>query len=347
MKIGIVTVYKSDNYGAFLQAFALSSYFSQLGHKVYFIKNKSRNINTLCIKKIIKKIMHRDRNGYSFQFKRRKIFLKSTMIFKEININKNEDLDLIVFGSDEIWNISRKNVYKYPILFGVGIDNKNKISYAPSINNANVNDFLSRKKYLNSIANFLALSVRDVHSKNVLQNLLKRDVQIVVDPTFLMDKAFYHSKMNEPIIEFDYILVYSYGINLVDKIINKVKNFAMLKKYKLVSILENFEWCDYNIPTTPYGMLGYFNNAKYIVTDTFHGVAFSLIFNKDFAVISEKSYKVINLLNEFNLENRVVTDALQINDIMTSSIPYDTVNFIIEDKKDKSKNFFDSVLKKL
>ena len=134
MKTCVVTVYNSDNYGAFMQAYSMQEFLKSQGCDVYFLKNKARNLNMLTIKKIVKRITKANFRGFGYQLARRKQFVKANAVFKECSFEETKDMQLAVLGSDEIWNIKRKSIYSYPSFFGKDVNAKAVISYAPSAN---------------------------------------------------------------------------------------------------------------------------------------------------------------------------------------------------------------------
>ena len=127
MRICIITVYNSNNYGAFFQAFALKEYLEMDGHEVFFLKHKARNLTKMTLKKIVKKISHLDNFGYLFQIRKMEVFRKSIFNFKECFLQDLEKMDVILWGSDEIWNVARKNVRKFPFFFGVNVNCQKKL----------------------------------------------------------------------------------------------------------------------------------------------------------------------------------------------------------------------------
>ena len=180
MNICIVTIYNSPNYGAFLQAYVLYNVLKELGHEVTFLDTGARKQSKKIIKSTIKKII-------LFKFEKAYFELKKYWVFKKNiqycdlckNDNSMNNQDIFVFGSDEIWNISRSEINKYPILFGVGIPDSYFVSYAPSINKTTLDEVLCNRNFLNALQRFDKISVRDKHSQKIL-NLITT-VEYVAD----------------------------------------------------------------------------------------------------------------------------------------------------------------------
>ena len=219
------------------------------------------------------------------------------------------------------------------------------ISYAPSVNNSQIGDFKKFPEYVDAIHKLNFVSVRDGHSKKVIDELLNRvDIPLVTDPTLLHDKRFYCNHMEAVETVASYILLYSYGTHLKKETIDKIVTFAKENNLKLISILEYFEWCDYNVAPSPFVMLYYFYKAKFVITDTFHGTIFSIIFNKNFVIASKSSTKIMEFLNEINLESRVLEKETPIDTLFSQKIEYDEINRRVSSKRNASKQYLKDVI---
>ena len=106
----------------------------------------------------------------------------------------------------------------------------------------------------------------------------------------------------------------------------------------MISIGHYFSWCDEVVIPTPFEVLAYFKGASYIITDTFHGSVFSIKFNKEFCTIVRdmNSNKLVSLLKQFGLENRIVTDMNKMQKILENPIDYAGVNKIIMEETKRS-----------
>lgn len=347
MKIGIVTVYSSLNYGAFLQAYALQSLLKAQQHEIYFLNNGARNTNKLFIKKIIKKMLKFQCTGYPFQFKMRKMFLQAKREFEECSFEDMKQMDCAIFGSDEIWNAKRKSIYNFPSFFGVGVECKKKIAYAPSVNQAREADFLAHPELIMGLKTFSGIALRDTHSVKQIQSLLGwEELKQVVDPTLLQTPAFYDAIAVSPLEEAPYILLYSYGKFLTAEMKEQIKAFSKKQNMQLISVLEHFSWCDKNIVLSPFEVLGYFKCAAYVITDTFHGSIFSMIYNRQFVVMSKNSNKIVDLMESFGLTNRIMEQTLDIMEKMEEAINYETVNTLIEERRQESQKVLFDMMKK-
>lgn len=191
MKIGIVTPYDSANCGAYLQAYANKCLLEKNNHNVCFIRwrnEKQRKKEFFSKPKTIKELI-RCIQRYPFLCARYK---RMTQALKEFDIQKNtDDLDCIVVGSDEIWNI-KVSQFQNPIFYG-GVEQKSCIAYAPSAGQAALKDYNDFPWVRECLEKMTYAGVRDENTRNIVGKLVAKQVEIVCDPTMLL-----------PINEFDF-----------------------------------------------------------------------------------------------------------------------------------------------
>ena len=140
----------------------------------------------------------------------------------------------------------------------------------------------------------------------------------------------------------DYIIVYSYPGRISDKKeIAAIQAFANQKGLRLLSIGHYFPWCDDVVVPTPFEVLSWFRDAAYVVTDTFHGSVFSIKYNKKFCTIVREmnNQKLTYLLNQFGLENRIVSNLPDLENIIEPEIDYVPVNEKITLETARSKKY--------
>lgn len=346
MKICIVTVYNSLNYGAYLQAYALNKYLKKMGVDVSFLKTNARKPFRTTLKIVLKNLL-------KFNFKRMFFEIEKFLKFKNAQkefckIKRNKKLlkvqDMFIFGSDEIWNISRKDIRKNPILFGVGIPDNYFISYAPSLNTTTLEDIEKDKNFIAAIEKFDRLSVRDYHSLNVIGNITRKNVQVVMDPTFLLDNNEY-TILEKDCNKNNFILLYAYMNDLNGEQIKSIKNFSQLTNLKILSVGLYNDWCDENIPASPFEFLSYMKNAKYVITNTFHGTLFSIIYNKQFVTFANNKVKITDILQRLNLEGRNATGENNLMRIFENEIDYSGVMSLLESQIKHSKKFIKNSIK--
>ena len=355
--IGIQTFWNVPNYGTFAQAYALQKVIKEL--------DKSKDV---------RQINHLDKRHFDFYYNKKrylqsypfwkKAFLKSFFV-KEQNIEKKElnflesykiiphtdEIDIknlngyqfnkIFLGSDIVWDYSIDVFNNDPLLFGLGYNGEIN-SYAASFGTIPVNAKLP-KYVISAIKNMKYISVRDDKSAEIVKSIVGYKPQVVLDPTWLWD-----FNNDENIIEpfdKDYILVY--GQDFTSEFINNLKKFAKLNNKKILALDcndDHYEWCDKMISQTelsPFEWIGYFKYASYVATSTFHGITFSLIFNKRFAFCKTNFImsKVDNFLKELNIFELFNKDKNDVFGMLNHDFDYHFINDVIDKKREQSLSF--------
>lgn len=340
MKAGIITLYNSENCGSFWQAFALQEYLRGLEIDVYFLhrnvkdtshskKSKYKNIIKALLKGNIKRAQ---------RFVRRyKAYEEAIGKFKIIH-KINKDIDIWIIGSDTVWELNNDYFVKNRSFFwGMKIDNKKLISYAPSIANSTLEDIKKYPDVIQSINTMNSISVRDKNSYNVLSSISDREIYMVCDPTLLFDKKFYLKYVNK--ISFNnYILIYYFG-NLPYELELKIVGFAKKNKLKIISFDNNMGKDAEVVDFEPMSFISLFANAKYVITNTFHGTMFSLIFEKQVIFNSQGKQKVKDVISKFSLEKYDYENNKKMIELFSEKIDYLKVNELIEKIRIESKEY--------
>lgn len=303
MKIGIVTVQDSNNFGSFLQAYALQSILQKLGHEVVFIRSRS--------KQYIKHLFYRVRPSkreclHLLRFakenwegwKKYQRFQAEQKCFRVLDYYEDEKLDLVILGSDEIWNV-RTEVFRNPIFYGAEMEPV--MAYAVSIGNATIDDMQCIPQ--ENFKHVSPILVRDAHTSDFLKTI-QIDTQVVCDPTLLVEKSiFYRPYQSKLLNELPFILVYSYGLS--DQIVKSIRTFARRNNLRILSACFPFPWCDGVFDCAALDFCAVLEQAKYVFTSTFHGTIFSVLNHKQFVSIPQ-SRKTSDLLEVLNLSERLV-----------------------------------------
>ena len=345
MKISIVTVYESMNCGAYLQAWALKEFLENYGHQVTYLENNSRNIEKFMIRYGIKLFLKRKMQDLKMEMKNYSIFRSYHKNFKMCPyIKKNmKEQDLFILGSDEIWNVSKRDMAPFPIFWGDGIQNDNIISYAPSANNATLEDIKNYPYAKVACEKLKKISVRDTYTKKLIESITEKPVTLVCDPTMLLDEIHYNSIIKNCEHQ-DFILIYDCYKKFSTKEIKMCKAFAEKQNKKLISFGAYLSWCDISLPADPMNYLSYIKAADYIFTGTFHGTIYSIIFNKQFVLMGNPKNKVKNTLKYYDLEDRVLISKERLSDSAPRKINYKEINKKVEEMRNQSKNFLLSSL---
>lgn len=292
--VGIVTHPLYSNYGGVLQAVALYKFLENNGFNV-FIFDKQQISNFRSIKGLILAILRiipfQNFGGYRENYLSRTMhadFLNELKIKRTNPIEKVGDLlkeakylniDAIVVGSDQVWRWDYIKEYIYEDYFLKGIGREvNKISYAASFGNSSWEEPTKIKEISYLLNEFDYLSVRELSGKEILKDtFLINDVQHVVDPTLLIGAPFFE-EISENIPKkdmgiFTYILDENEHKNrIIEKVSSLLPNYSM-KNIGLNNGAALNDW------------VASFRDAKFVITDSFHGMIFSLIFEKQFYVI--------------------------------------------------------------
>ena len=247
--IGIVTLQDSPNCGARLQALAMFLTLKMFTFDVHFLKTNARSVVKRNLKNIVKKIIKCRFKHAFFLIRQIYSYSSSKIRFQSQNFTEFKRKDIVVFGSDEIWNVSRKSISQYPFFWGAELS-AHKISFAPSINSATITDF-EKMKLQDDFSEFKAISVRDFHSQNVLETFLNKKIDVVCDPTMLLSAKQWYGYEKECSRKSDFILLYAYGRQFNQDDIKKILAFAREENLAIVSALVYYEFADENLPCNP------------------------------------------------------------------------------------------------
>ena len=336
-KVSIFTLVGANNIGAYLQAYALMKTLKENNYDVQFLTMPSKSENIGKLEKVKRYLKEKNFGLLWYKIKTSKKYNQARSIFPIAPYDSTDRLDLVIVGSDEMWNISTTAFVHYQEYFGIGINAKAIISYAPSAGNTTLEEMLQEKLDFNA---FSAISVRDDRTFDLVSKLDKRVPIKVVDPTFLVES--YDSELVGNSIDREYILVYSYAMDTEE--VRQIKEFAKSKKFPLYSVGTYNSWCDKNIIVTPFEFLSYLKHAKYVIVSTFHGTALSINLNKEFAVSIRGSEKVKSLISDFDLSSRCFDSSTSVSEVFRHSIDYDCVNNYLNEVRKKSKEYLFAAL---
>lgn len=375
MKIGILTLPLHTNYGGILQAYALQSVLNRLGHKAVLINLPVARVNrkTRVIefsKRLIKKFLlfkSVPLNAWPTT-KEAKIIAKHITPFIQryldviecpdnkylFNITVKEDLKGYIVGSDQIWRpVYSATVSSFFLDFLPDLEYM-KISYAASFG-TDIWPFTEEDslKLGGLLKAFKAVSVREDSAVTLCKTHWGIDAKLVLDPTLLIDKQDYIDLCNLKLDEINkkmmvYILDKSSSkANIVKEISGllglSTNEVGAKDKYWNIGS-KGIEKCI--VPPISEWIAG-FMNAEFVVTDSFHGMVFSILFEKPFICIGNKTRGVTrftSLLKIFGLEDRLIYSLNDLNrNIINKSIDYNHVNTIRQQERIKSISFLSKV----
>lgn len=297
----IVTLCKSPNYGAYLQAFALQEVLTDYGYQVSFLDIYDRKNNIKRFKSFFQGWKRKPRS-ILFGIKKMLAFNLAEKNFNLVSRDESSGFQVAFIGSDEIWNITNKSFDNIPEFFGLNLSQMQKFSYAPSVGNSDISDLVCCPEYIEGLKNFDMLSVRDSESFDIAKKITGReDISMVLDPTFLYD---FDSKEESCHIEGQYLLVYTY--NFSKDVISEVQEYAKEKGLSIVSAGFYHSWADKNISCGPFEFLNLVKFANCVFTDTFHGSIFAIKYRKNFLSYGKHKKKVKYLIESLGLKDTLV-----------------------------------------
>lgn len=365
-KVGIITFHNVPNYGAFLQAYALQTKLSNLDYDNVIINYINPDItnrympiditNFLTLVKSFVKIFIKPQRViryYIFQEQISKYMVLTDKIkLKNDVINEFKKFDVLITGSDQVWNSDITNGLSDIYTLNINDRNIKKISYAASVGNkiSENQGYLFEKKLLN----LNHISVREKTTKQELKKIIKdKDIFEVIDPTLLLRRAEWDSiisNINRNNFDNKYIFIYELTPNdEFEKIVNTIQSKTGLPIYCLSTNRKAYKNCKYKDLSTPFEFVNYIKNAEYIVTTSFHATVFSIIFNKKFWVVPHKTTgsRVTDLLKKLDISNRAVNSLEDFKKLdFDEDIDYKNANKILEKEREKSINWLIDAIEK-
>lgn len=369
MKIAIMTQPLGHNYGGLLQAFALQSYLKTIGCSVVSLDRKqakkpfkdSAAFTVNLAKRIlgrIKSLPTDKANKYVFwhliDFKNRNISM-SQPITTEKQVRKyfqQNNFDVVIVGSDQVWrpkySPSLEN-YFFDFLDDIGSSAK-RISYAASfgVSEWELSEIQTQKcKAL--LHKFDAISVREKSAVSLCKEHFGETAEWIVDPTMLLDVSEYEQLLTDKHCAnkgniLTYVLDSAEDKQAIAKIVANtlgLKEFSVKPEKTLTQVPSNeINNCQY--PKVEHWLQG-FKDASYVVTDSFHGCVFAILFNKPFIAIGNRSRgqaRFESLLSMFELEHRLISNPDELNEsLIKMEIDWHRVNQLRTMKMQTAKEF--------
>lgn len=340
MKIGIITFHWGANYGAVIQAYALQKYITSLGHTVEIIDYKPLKTELIqfiqnCLSRDFDKI--KKGKMISDFVKENLLLSKKTYRTSKSLLKCKDDYDVIFCGSDQVWNESflfhsesQPNPSYYLSFAG---NNTKRCAYAVSFGTEKLQE-KTKRVVLDEIKKFSNISVRENTGLDIL-NDLGFSAQLVSDPTLLLNALDYSKLLDEKNYktqkEFFYIL--HSNQETAKKVCNYIDNTI-----ELCPCISEYEW------------LHKIKNSEIVITNSFHGIVFSIIFNTPFVAItvegSGMNDRIYTLLERAGLSDRIVSEfnKEKIDEIIKAPINWQDVNNNLRDFVTDSKKYIDNCL---
>ncbi len=326
-RIGILTFHTAINYGAVLQAYALQQtlikMFPDDEVKIIDFKTKEhvdaykvfRRKKVSLLKNLLIQVLTFPRNV--LLFKRRKRFLKfvenkllttQRISSKDQMLKSPPEFDIYISGSDQVFNPRNKYYKEYYLGFGKG--SKRKVAYAPScgISQFTVNEI---QKINDLVLDFDVLSCRETSGAKMLSSIVKEEIPVVLDPVFLLTPDDWANVLRKPKYKRKYIFVYDLngGVELLEiakKIAKETGLKIICQTQKPLAFYKNTTMI---FSSGPEDFLGLICGAEYVVTDSFHGTAFALLFQKPFysyIALPNASSRIRSILEKLGLNEFLI-----------------------------------------
>lgn len=291
MKTGILTFHDSDNYGALLQAYALQQTLNKLGMENEFvaIAREKKSGSPSNVSGPMAVFMKRVNEAGE---KRKKLFEEFRAEYLNIStVYRPEEAELLnsryacfISGSDQVWNFRIPDVD--PRYFLTFAENAKKYSYAASFGSCEVPEKVV-PWCSEQLKTFQSISVREESGRRLVKALTGCDAQVHADPTLLLDKADWERISEER--ESNYVLLFLLIYD--EEAVKRAKEIASEAGLELRVITAAFipqlgigAWCNTGVCE----WITLFRNARYVITNSFHGTVFSIIFERAFEVIPLK-----------------------------------------------------------
>lgn len=335
MKCGVVTVYGSENCGSYLQAYAVTKCIEKF-HKQAVCVEYSFWDNPTSRNRFFKNIIKAVLRGNLFACKqlraKRSLFKEAR---KRLNCERpNGTVDCYVLGSDTIWDVSTSFFRNHTDFFwGTRFKSRKVISYAPSVGFAKAEDIEKCDFIWEALRRMSAVSVRDETAKELLQPYCDKEIQVVCDPTYLLERAEYDA-IAKPTDLKEFLFIYYYG-KMSSDYKEAIQRFAKQKGLKTVTFGSTNPWCDVSLAYDPLLFLSIYDKADYIITNTFHGTVFATIYEKRFAVVKNDKPKVLNVLKLCEMSDKMTNTADDVAAILESDFCYEVTRQMILIEREK------------
>ena len=344
-KIGILTFNRAMNYGAVLQALALKEKLSQyddteiINYRCELVEEKCKLRQGDLVWDTLRILLWGNRNRKFRKFIKE---ISSERVYGPQDV-KEFPYEKIVVGSDQVWNYNRTGEDDAFVLAGSDVK---KYAYAASFGEGEIKE-KQREVYKRELPNFRYIYVREQSGETICKEEFGVEAMTVLDPTLLLGKEDWKKYCAKPPKRKGYVLMYTlWNSEEMKGIAKKVSKQLGLPIYNITTLARDFFGDKVIRDADPKEWLSLFYNASFVITNSFHGTAFSINFNKPFYtfVDEELSVRFKHLSKLFHLESRfkykgdVEVDAFD-------SIDYGSVNALLEEEKNRSVALLEKIVK--
>ncbi len=364
--IGIITL-QGDNYGAVLQAFALNKFLNSQGYRAENIdyNDLSRVSNSLSFKSKVKNIIwtklvlklivgNRKKEKFSAFRSANIIFSDKKWSTKESIVADPPQYDVYISGSDQIWNPDvMRDDYNYLLAFAPAY--AKKLSYASSFGKSEI-PRSKRDAYVKYLSQYDNIAVREESGRKIVKDLSGRDSELVLDPTLLLTESEWADITEFKPSSEKYILCYYMpGDSTITKAIKKIsRQLAERNNLKIINLglKEYYKFAlgmDCRVEAGPSEFVKLFLGAEFIVTNSFHGTAFSTNFSKKVFVPINQSLeqskarhiRMLDYLNLIGMQSAIVPvdEKCSIQDLSNTEFDYAVIKDKLAKLREQSINY--------
>lgn len=360
MRVGIVTLHRVFNYGSVLQAYATQRVLEKMGHQPVIIDYVMPHTTTYEIwKQRPQQIQGALKTGAYYTAKLASLLLKKRTFGRFIKkhlvltdkkyvgyaaLSKNPPFaDAFVTGSDQVWNSYYNRGIDYAMFLGFAPKSCPKIAYASSFGKEAL-DSMEVQETKQLIQQYRSVSVRENTAISILDTLGYKSGTWLIDPTLQICSQEWAKLAVKPLVKDRYLV-----LMLLYNEDNQATKFARATADKLGLKLVKLSWelgrpkCVDQLFTHrgPEDFLSLFMNADYVVTNSFHGVAFSINFNRPFVVVPRNEFnsRIVSLLELTGLQSRLVNMRDTALAAADEKIDYKAVNAILEFERERTRRF--------
>lgn len=357
MKIGLLTFHRAVNYGAVLQCYALQEILKSLGHEVFVIDYRQPRVERTDRMKISLQTAYSLLRSFHFgtlfyyclnrNKNRRRLSNFDGYLLNNINLfdgecdheNIPQSFDLYIVGSDQIWNTAICDGID-PVFWGnfVRPDKSKLISYAASTSLKNIKG-LDSTKLMRNLSNFNAISVREYSVWNFLSKQTSvPPIHHVLDPTILADRDVWDSYDNNELRNMKYVL--SFGVRAYKPHPNILKEKARILANEMKCDVLSIDF----INDSPRDFISKIRNASAVVTSSYHGVVFSIVFRRNlYACLygDDQDERYAELLNTIGASECLIDVQ---SDIHIRKFNYSRVDAALNELKKKSLSYIQNAV---
>lgn len=373
MNICVVTFY-GNNYGACLQAYATQQYLTQQGHHCDILRYENRftrnKYNALFnkLKALVRfkkymaerKLVHanwskiQERNNCFEQFREKYLQLTDQeYVYGSGDTTIFDNYDVIICGSDQIWNPTLYDRCHPVYYLSVVPDDKKKISLSSSIGVSQLKEKY-HEQFRTYLARFHAISVREYEGSQLVKEIARCNAQWTLDPTLLLTAQEWLKLPSRYIIKKNYVFCYMFNnFPYIQEIKQWIHDHLRLEIVSFPFVGREMGSLDTQIyDASPVDFVHIIKNSKFVLTDSFHATAFSINLNVPFFSIERQNpsfsgnmnSRIYSILKMTSLEDRIINASNYKTKLEKINIDYVIANRVINEKRNETKRFLQNAI---